>query len=167
MKQKIVIKVQMRCGKCRKEAMKIAASAEGVISVTMQGKDKDEIVVVGNEVDSAGLCAALRKKVGISNLLSVEEVKDPKPEEKKKEEKKAVEEKKAEKVEEKKPEKEEKKPEKEKTSESKPSTPEPTIIYHHYPPNYNYPPPNYYGCQNPPQCYMYTYDDHNPSCSVM
>ncbi|XP_021750448.1 heavy metal-associated isoprenylated plant protein 47-like [Chenopodium quinoa] len=87
MKQKIVVKVQMRCGKCRKKAMKIAASAEGVISVAIQGNDKDEIVVIGNRVDSAGLCTALRRKLGDANLVSVEEIKDPKPEEKKKDEK--------------------------------------------------------------------------------
>uniref|UniRef100_A0A803MYG0 Uncharacterized protein n=1 Tax=Chenopodium quinoa TaxID=63459 RepID=A0A803MYG0_CHEQI len=71
----------------RKKAMKIAASAEGVISVAIQGNDKDEIVVIGNRVDSAGLCTALRRKLGDANLVSVEEIKDPKPEEKKKDEK--------------------------------------------------------------------------------
>lgn len=81
----------------------------GVISVAVQGKDKDEIVVVGNEVDSAGLCTTLRKKVGFAVLISVEEVKDPKPEEKKPEEKKPDQDKKQ--AEEKKPD-DKKRPEK-------------------------------------------------------
>ncbi|XP_021852435.1 heavy metal-associated isoprenylated plant protein 41-like [Spinacia oleracea] len=185
MKQKIVVQVKMSCGKCRKKAMKIAASAEGVISVAIQGKDKDEIVVIGIRVDSAGLCTALRKKLGDANLLSVQEIKDPTPEEKKAAENKpaAADDKK---VEEKKPaEKDQKKTEgggdqkqadqkKEDKggaakSEAKPAPPEPTFVnYHHYPPNY-YPPPNYCGAANPPQCYLYTthYEDHPQGCIIM
>ena len=133
----------------------------GVISVAIQGNEKDEIMIVGNSVDSAGLCTALRKKLGIANLISVEEIKDPKPEEKNQE-----------KSEEKKPEKEENKEEGDKKketkddanqSESKASTSEASSIYHHYHPNYccsNYP---------PPQCHLYAtyYDDPNPNCIIM
>ncbi|CAO2820864.1 unnamed protein product [Amaranthus hypochondriacus] len=171
MKQKIVVKAQIHCGKCRKKALKIAASADGVISVAIQGKDKDEIMIIGDSVDSAGLCTALRKKLGYANLISVEEVKDPKPEEKKPEEKKT------EKSEEKKPEKEEKKAEGDKKKEEEKKQKEDgankseskaSSIYHHYHPNY---PPTNYCCPNypPPQCHLYTtyYDDPNPNCTIM
>ncbi|XP_058082394.1 heavy metal-associated isoprenylated plant protein 47-like [Magnolia sinica] len=83
MKQKIALKVQMNCQKCRTKAMEIAASAEGVISVTIDG-EKEQVVVVGEEVDSIDLMSRLRK-VGYTNLISVEEVK---PEHKKEEPKK-------------------------------------------------------------------------------
>ncbi|XP_074304885.1 heavy metal-associated isoprenylated plant protein 16-like [Silene latifolia] len=157
MKQKIVIKVHFRCGKCRKEAMKIAASTDGVISVTIQGNDKDLIVVVGSEVDSAGLCTALRKKTGSANLVSVEEVKDPKPEEKKKEEQKKADEKKPAEKEEK---KETKKPES-KAPACPCSCPSPGMYY--YPPC---PPPPQYHYQNP-QYYMCSLPPDENQCSIM
>ncbi|KAK9682494.1 hypothetical protein RND81_10G077600 [Saponaria officinalis] len=161
MKQKIVIKVFMRCEKCRKEVMKIAATADGVISVTLQGNDKDQVVVVGNEVDSAGLCTALRKKAGNATLLSVEEVKDPpKPEEKKKEETKKEEPKKPE-------DKKQENNNKSQDDNKKPSStgcPCPGMYYH--PPCQ---PPQYNHCQNPQflMCTTLPLDDNPPPCSIM
>ncbi|KAJ6301386.1 hypothetical protein OIU77_015654 [Salix suchowensis] len=76
MKQKIVIKVEMHCDKCRTKAKKIAATASGVTSVALEGADKDQIVVVGEEVDSVKLARSLRKKVGHASLMSVQEEKD-------------------------------------------------------------------------------------------
>ncbi|KAJ7963503.1 Heavy metal-associated domain containing protein [Quillaja saponaria] len=75
MKQKIVIKVQMDGEKCRSKAMKIAAVAQGVSSVSIEGKDNDEVVVVGNEVDSVCLAKMLRKKFRHATIVSVQEVK--------------------------------------------------------------------------------------------
>ncbi|XP_062170170.1 heavy metal-associated isoprenylated plant protein 47-like isoform X1 [Alnus glutinosa] len=84
--QKIVIKVQVVCDKCRTKALKIAAAADGVVSVALEGQDKDQVVVIGNEVDVSCLTSSLRKKVGHATIVSVEEVKPkPKPDEKKKE----------------------------------------------------------------------------------
>ncbi|KAJ8629732.1 hypothetical protein MRB53_023055 [Persea americana] len=97
MKQKIVIKVDMHCQKCRSKAMEIAAAADGVSSVAIEGMEQDQVVVIGDRVDSACLVKRLRKKVGYADLVIVEEVK---PKEEKEEEKK----------EEKKEEKEEEKP---------------------------------------------------------
>ncbi|KAL4618464.1 hypothetical protein ACB092_06G012500 [Castanea dentata] len=77
MKQKIVIKVQMACDKCKAKAMKIAAIADGVISVAVQGADRDQLVVIGEGVDSANLTCSLRKKLCYATLLGVEEVKEP------------------------------------------------------------------------------------------
>ncbi|KAF8404067.1 hypothetical protein HHK36_008944 [Tetracentron sinense] len=79
--QKIVMKVQMNCNKSRSKALKIAAVAHGVTSVALEGDDKDMVVVIGDEVDSVCLTISLRKKVGYTRLISVEE-------EKKKDEKK-------------------------------------------------------------------------------
>ncbi|KAJ6297679.1 hypothetical protein OIU76_018899 [Salix suchowensis] len=76
MKQKIVIKVQTHCDKCRTKAKKIAATACGVTSVALDGADKDQIVVVGEEVDSVKLARSLRKKVGHASLMSVQEEKE-------------------------------------------------------------------------------------------
>lgn len=57
----------------------------GVTSVAIEGPDKDKMVVVGDDIDTASLSLALKKKLGHSVILTVEEVK-PKPPEKKPEE---------------------------------------------------------------------------------
>ncbi|XP_050251019.1 heavy metal-associated isoprenylated plant protein 47-like [Quercus robur] len=85
MKQKIVIKVRNDCDKCTRKAMKIACKANGVNSVAIEGSDRDQLVVIGEGVDSANLTCSLRKKLCYAALWSVEEVKakpKPKPEEK-------------------------------------------------------------------------------------
>ena len=51
--------------------------------MTIEGEEKDRIVVVGDGVDSATLTHCLRKKVGHANLVSIEEVKPKEKEEKK------------------------------------------------------------------------------------
>ncbi|KAL6314337.1 hypothetical protein AAG906_021046 [Vitis piasezkii] len=76
MVQKIIVKVQMNCDKCRTKAMKIASVEEGVISVAIEGAEKDRVVVIGDGVDSASLTHCLRKKLGYATLVSVEEVKE-------------------------------------------------------------------------------------------
>ncbi|KAJ6422970.1 hypothetical protein OIU84_023990 [Salix udensis] len=87
MKQKIVIKVEMHSDKCRTKAKKIAATASGVTSVALDGADKDQIVVVGEEVDSVKLARSLRKKVGHASVMSVQEEKDKEKEKEKEKEK--------------------------------------------------------------------------------
>ncbi|KAK2987092.1 hypothetical protein RJ640_004818 [Escallonia rubra] len=74
LQQKIVIKVQLHCRRCRSKAMKMAAMASGVNSVALAGEEKDQIVVVGEKVDAAGLTDLLRKKVGYATLELVEGV---------------------------------------------------------------------------------------------
>ena len=55
----------------------------GVNSVAIEGSDRDQLVVIGEGVDSANLTCSLRKKLCYAALRSVEEVKaKPKPEEK-------------------------------------------------------------------------------------
>ncbi|XP_072973740.1 heavy metal-associated isoprenylated plant protein 47-like [Typha angustifolia] len=85
MKQKITIKLQINCEAKRKKAMVVAAS-RGADSVALEGEDKNQLVVVGENVDSACLTHILRRKVGRATILKVEEVK--KAEEKKAEDKK-------------------------------------------------------------------------------
>jgi hypothetical protein len=54
----------------------------GVNSVAIEGSDKDQLVVIGEGVDSANLTCSLRKKLCHATLLRVEEVKEKKAEEK-------------------------------------------------------------------------------------
>ncbi|XVF77268.1 hypothetical protein PTKIN_Ptkin14bG0029600 [Pterospermum kingtungense] len=81
MKQKIIIKVPMHCSKCRTKALKIAAVADGVISVALHGPEKDKLLIIGDGVDAACLTACLRKKLCYASLEIVEEVKEKKQEE--------------------------------------------------------------------------------------
>ena len=62
----------------------------GVSSVSLEGADKDQVVVIGEEVDSVFLARALRKKSYHAEIMKVEEVKD-KDKEKEKEKEKAEE----------------------------------------------------------------------------
>ncbi|TKW39978.1 hypothetical protein SEVIR_1G215600v4 [Setaria viridis] len=79
-KQKIVIKVQMSCDKCRSKAMALVAAKGGVVSVAIAGADRDQVVVVGEGVDSVELTSTLRKKVGPAQLVQVgEDKKEVKP----------------------------------------------------------------------------------------
>ncbi|CAN6238469.1 unnamed protein product [Urochloa humidicola] len=73
MKQKIVIKVQMSCDKCRSKALSLVAATGGVDSVAIAGDDRDQVVVVGDGVDSIELTSALRRKVGPAHLVQVGE----------------------------------------------------------------------------------------------
>ena len=63
------------------------------MSVSLEGEDRDQVVVIGERVDAACLTSTLRKKVGYARLETVEEVKD-KPADKKDEDDKKKEEKK-------------------------------------------------------------------------
>nr|KJB63094.1 hypothetical protein B456_009G452900 [Gossypium raimondii] len=87
MKQKMVLKVQMNCEKCRTQALRIAAASQGVTSMAIQGQEKDELMVAGNGVDSVKLTRCLRKKLHHATILIVEEIKEKKKEEKKDDEK--------------------------------------------------------------------------------
>ncbi|XP_068641035.1 heavy metal-associated isoprenylated plant protein 47-like [Aristolochia californica] len=75
MKKKIVMTVQMNCEKCRAKARKVAAGAEGVDAVAIEGKDKEMVVVVGENVDIISLVKLMRKNVGNTVLLTVADVK--------------------------------------------------------------------------------------------
>ncbi|KAK9933270.1 hypothetical protein M0R45_020471 [Rubus argutus] len=73
MMQKIVVKVQVHCDKCRTKALKIAATAQGVSRVSIQGVNRDHLEVIGDGVDSVCLTRALRKKLGFATIVKVEQ----------------------------------------------------------------------------------------------
>ncbi|KAL4185855.1 hypothetical protein AMTRI_Chr10g232900 [Amborella trichopoda] len=84
MKQKMVFKVQMNDGqKSMSKALGAVAGTPGVIQLGLEGEDKSQVMVIGDGVDAAKLTMILRKKVGHTELVSVEEnkdvKKDPKP----------------------------------------------------------------------------------------
>ncbi|KAL6652574.1 hypothetical protein ACP70R_011499 [Stipagrostis hirtigluma subsp. patula] len=83
-KQKIVIRVSMTTAKSRSQAMELAAKAYGVSSMGITGDGKDQLEVVGDNVDTVGLVKCLRRKLGRAEIIQVEEVKDKKADEKKK-----------------------------------------------------------------------------------
>ncbi|KAK4280285.1 hypothetical protein QN277_011927 [Acacia crassicarpa] len=69
----------MECDSCRNKALKIASSIKGVTQVSIEGNDKDRVVVIGEDVDTVCLGRMLRKKFRGVTVLTVEEVKPPKP----------------------------------------------------------------------------------------
>ncbi|KAF9595771.1 hypothetical protein IFM89_031974 [Coptis chinensis] len=71
LQQKVVIKFAMNGPKSRTKAMKIAVSIPGVISAELQGSDKNEIVVIGEGIDSTILTMSIRKKICCTELVSV------------------------------------------------------------------------------------------------
>ncbi|KAK4278238.1 hypothetical protein QN277_016108 [Acacia crassicarpa] len=82
MQQKIVIKVTLDCKKCRSKALTIAASAKGVSSVSIEGRDRDQVVVIGDGMDPVCLVRLLRKKFRLVRILSVQQLKEESKEEK-------------------------------------------------------------------------------------
>ncbi|XP_027187423.1 heavy metal-associated isoprenylated plant protein 47-like [Cicer arietinum] len=69
--KKIVIRVHMKSDKFRSRAMKIAAAFQGVVSVSLEGENRDQIVVTGDQIDCVCLTKKLRKKISYATLLSV------------------------------------------------------------------------------------------------
>ncbi|ONM16805.1 Copper transport protein family [Zea mays] len=65
--------------KSRSKAMVLVARTDGVSSMEIAGDGKDQLVVVGVDVDTVCLVMCLRKKLGYADILKVEEVKDKKP----------------------------------------------------------------------------------------
>ncbi|XVF77265.1 hypothetical protein PTKIN_Ptkin14bG0029400 [Pterospermum kingtungense] len=65
----------MKGSKSRTKALQIAAVADGVQSVGLHGPEKDQLMIVGDGVDAAGLTHSLRKKFSHASLEIVEEVK--------------------------------------------------------------------------------------------
>ena len=55
----------------------------GVISVAFKGPRRDQIEIIGDEVDAARLAKLLRKKLGYADLVSVEEITEKKTNDKK------------------------------------------------------------------------------------
>ncbi|CAO2035390.1 unnamed protein product [Urochloa humidicola] len=83
-KRKIVIQVTMPDARSRSRAMVLAAKANGVSSIAIAGALQDQLEVVGDGIDITRLVKCLKKKLCNADILKVEEVKDKKPDEKKK-----------------------------------------------------------------------------------
>ncbi|MCD9638358.1 hypothetical protein HAX54_022258 [Datura stramonium] len=88
MKQKVVIKLSLNGNdqKYRSKAFKIAVSQPGVESAAMQGDEKNQLEVMGDQIDAVKLTSLLRKNLGQADLVSVGPVggggdnkDDPKP----------------------------------------------------------------------------------------
>ncbi|XP_021279173.1 heavy metal-associated isoprenylated plant protein 47 isoform X2 [Herrania umbratica] len=75
MQQKVVLEVVMKCQKCRKESLKVAAKQDGVSYVGLEGQEKNKVVVIGDGVDAIKLTTELRKKVGHAQIISLVEQK--------------------------------------------------------------------------------------------
>ncbi|XP_016476844.1 heavy metal-associated isoprenylated plant protein 16 [Nicotiana tabacum] len=73
MKQKVVIKLSLNGNdqKYRSKAFKIAVSQPGVESAAMKGEEKNQLEVVGDEIDAVTLTNLLRKNLGQAQLVSV------------------------------------------------------------------------------------------------
>ncbi|KAL6322656.1 hypothetical protein AAG906_015342 [Vitis piasezkii] len=62
--------------------MQAAVGVPGVESIAFGGEDNDQIVVIGDSLDSVNLTCLLRKKVRFAELLSVSSVEKEEEEEK-------------------------------------------------------------------------------------
>ncbi|CAN0890872.1 Disease resistance protein RGA5 [Linum grandiflorum] len=71
MTNKIVYRLQLSCMKCQTKALQVAAAAQGVNFVGFEGDSKENLVVVGDDVDPVKLAIKLRKKVKVAEILSV------------------------------------------------------------------------------------------------
>ncbi|XP_010313956.1 heavy metal-associated isoprenylated plant protein 16-like [Solanum lycopersicum] len=157
MKKKIVIDIPVSSDRCISKAMQMAVTICGVTSVNVD-KGKGHLIVIGEGVDSFALMKCIKRRFRCANIVSVEEVKPPNPEEEAKKKKEAEEKKKKEEEAKK---KKECKEEKEKCCKSccdccppccPPSCPP-------------YCPPNPPCVQYYPVCQP-VYDNYNPSCSI-
>ncbi|KAB2068159.1 hypothetical protein ES319_A08G012200v1 [Gossypium barbadense] len=75
MKQKVVLKVAMKCQRCRTQSLKVAAEQQGVSFVGLEGNEKEKVVVIGDGIDVVKLTTILRKKVGTTEVISLAEQK--------------------------------------------------------------------------------------------
>uniref|UniRef100_A0A1J3IZ72 HMA domain-containing protein n=3 Tax=Noccaea caerulescens TaxID=107243 RepID=A0A1J3IZ72_NOCCA len=79
MRQRIVLKMDMSENeKSMKKAMKIASGTPGVRSVSIQGQN-DQLVVLGEGIDTAELTRELRKKVCHTTIVAVQAAPPPPP----------------------------------------------------------------------------------------
>ncbi|KAK6154236.1 hypothetical protein DH2020_008484 [Rehmannia glutinosa] len=57
--------------KIRIKAMKIAVASPGVVSVAIQGEEKNQLVVTGEGIDAVNLTKLIRQNVGFAQVLSL------------------------------------------------------------------------------------------------
>ncbi|XP_034698601.1 heavy metal-associated isoprenylated plant protein 47-like [Vitis riparia] len=101
MKQKVVLSVSLNYKKkcpcfifgkltSHSKALQIAAGSSGVESAAWQGDDKSKLEVSGDGIDLIALTEKLKKKIGYTSIVTVEEKKEEKKEETKEETKEEV-----------------------------------------------------------------------------
>ncbi|KAK1316604.1 hypothetical protein QJS10_CPA05g02097 [Acorus calamus] len=95
-KQKVVMKIPMNGQKNNKKALQAVTKAKGVQSVGLEGDDKSQVVVIGEEMDCVDLKKLIQKKLGgwlwcLKNKVHVEIVSVSPVEEKEKEPDKKIE----------------------------------------------------------------------------
>ncbi|CAM0945493.1 unnamed protein product [Alopecurus aequalis] len=71
MRKEIIIRMYVSSEKYQSKAMKVAATASGVESVTLAGGDKSLLLVIGDDVDSNKLTKKLNKKVGAAEIVEL------------------------------------------------------------------------------------------------
>ncbi|XP_038978527.1 disease resistance protein Pik-1-like [Phoenix dactylifera] len=81
-KQKVVIRLGMVDAKQRSKALKTVVGFNGITSASLDGKEKDQIVVVGDGIDPVTLVKKLRKRMNYAELLSVAPADEKKEEDK-------------------------------------------------------------------------------------
>ncbi|KAI3465931.1 hypothetical protein Pfo_022594 [Paulownia fortunei] len=64
-------KRSISAAKIRIKAMKIAVTSPGVVSVAIQGEEKNQLVVTGEGIDAVNLTELLRQNVGFAEVLSL------------------------------------------------------------------------------------------------
>ncbi|KAL6845835.1 hypothetical protein ACP4OV_024410 [Aristida adscensionis] len=71
MRKEIIIRMQLDSEKHRNKALKVAASVNGVMSVTVTGRGRDLLLVIGDGVDAGKLTRNLRKEVGEAEIVEL------------------------------------------------------------------------------------------------
>ncbi|XP_062224804.1 uncharacterized protein LOC133923537 [Phragmites australis] len=72
MKKEILIRMQPDYDKCHhSKALKVAATVSGVESVTVTGRDRDLLLVIGDSVDEGKLTRKLNKEVGEAEIVEL------------------------------------------------------------------------------------------------
>ncbi|KAG2566800.1 hypothetical protein PVAP13_7NG243000 [Panicum virgatum] len=71
MRKEIIIRMQPDSDKGRNKALKVAASVSGVESVTVTGRGKDLLLVIGDAIDAGKLTRKLKEEVGEAEILEL------------------------------------------------------------------------------------------------
>uniref|UniRef100_A0A0D9W616 HMA domain-containing protein n=1 Tax=Leersia perrieri TaxID=77586 RepID=A0A0D9W616_9ORYZ len=69
--KEIIIRMRPDSDNCHHKALKVAAAVSGVESVTVTGRDRELLVVIGDGVDESKLTKKLRREVGEAEILEL------------------------------------------------------------------------------------------------
>ncbi|XP_015691951.1 uncharacterized protein LOC107304097 isoform X2 [Oryza brachyantha] len=69
--KEIIIRMRPDSDQCHRKALKVAAAVSGVESVTVTGRDRDLLLVIGDGVDESKLTKKLRREVGEAEILEL------------------------------------------------------------------------------------------------